>query len=65
MNIFKKHSLKKQLKRLRNNSEYALMKMKAHENDSEAIEWEKWAILNAMYLGEMIKIRAQLNGIEA
>lgn len=65
MNIFKKHSLKKQLKRLRNNSEYALMKMKAHENDSESIVWKKWAVLNAMYLGEMIRIRAQLNGIEA
>lgn len=64
MTIFKRHKIKKQIKSLHDKSEYAMTKMMEHQNDEDAIVWKRWALLNALYLGEMVKLKAQLNGIE-
>lgn len=64
MNIFKRHKLKKKLRVLRSKSEYAMGKMMEHEHDEDCVVWKKWAVLNAMYLEEMLMLRAQLEGIE-
>lgn len=47
-----KHDMK--MRRLRKNSNYAIGKMKEHEQDVDSSEWKKWASLNLVYLGLMI-----------
>lgn len=60
MNIFKKCKIKKQIKNLSEKSQYAMKKMEEHLYDEDCTEWKQWSVLNALYLGEIIKLKSQM-----
>ena len=59
-NIFRRYKIKKQIKDLSEKSQYAMKKMEEHLRDEDCTEWRQWSVLNALYLGEIIKLKSQI-----
>lgn len=59
-NIFRRYKTKKQIKDLSEKSQYAMKKMEEHLHDEDCTEWRQWSVLNALYLGEIIKLKSQM-----
>lgn len=37
-----------------------MKKMEEHLHDEDCTEWKQWSVLNALYLGEIIKLKSQI-----
>lgn len=59
-NIFRRYKTKKQIKDLSEKSQYAMKKLEEHLHDEDCTEWKQWSVLNALYLGEIIKLKSQM-----